>query len=152
MTDLVALEDWAGALLAKADPAQRQRITRAVGQQLRRSQQRRIAAQRNPDGGAFQPRAKSSKKFMEKAGHIRRKSMFAKLRTRKFLRVDAGLDAIEVGFSGRAAVIARRHQYGSKRRHRGTTYVTPPRELLGLTDQDIELIRDELLSYLSPSK
>ena len=37
--DLDALEDWAGVLLSKLQPAARNKLARALAQQLRRSQQ-----------------------------------------------------------------------------------------------------------------
>ena len=57
MTDnLTALEDWAAPLLANLKPAERRKLTASIGRKLRRSQQQRITAQRNPDGTAYAPR------------------------------------------------------------------------------------------------
>ncbi|WP_255213944.1 phage virion morphogenesis protein, partial [Burkholderia pseudomallei] len=54
--DLQALERWAGGLLAKLSPAARRQLLRELGRDLRRAQQSRVAAQRNPDGSAYEPR------------------------------------------------------------------------------------------------
>lgn len=59
--NLNALEDWAGAMLAKLSDAERSKLTRKIALELRRRQKRRITSQRNPDGTAFEPR-KGAKK------------------------------------------------------------------------------------------
>ncbi|MNF16366.1 Phage virion morphogenesis family protein [compost metagenome] len=58
---------------------------------------------------------------------------------------------ISVGFTGRIARIARVHQYGLKdRAEPGAPDVRyDKRELLGFTEVDINLIRDEILAQLS---
>ncbi len=43
------------ALLAGLEPAARKRMMRELAQQLRRSQQKKIRVQRNPDGTAYEP-------------------------------------------------------------------------------------------------
>lgn len=149
MTDnLRALEDWAGALLAKLEPGARRQLNQQIGRELRRSQQQRIAAQLNPDGSAFAPR--KPRQLRAKKGRIKRK-MFAKLRQAKHLRVTSTADAIGIGFMGRVARIARVHQYGLRDRpERGQTDVQyDRRELLGFTDADLDLIRDRLLEHLT---
>lgn len=146
--NLRALEDWAGALLAKLDPGARRQLNQQIGRELRRSQQQRIAAQRNPDGSAFAPR--KPRQLRAKAGRIKRQ-MFAKLRQAKHLKVQSSADAIAIGFMGRVARIARVHQYGLRDRpERGQADVQyDRRELLGFTDADIDLIRDRLLEHLT---
>ncbi|WP_253074395.1 phage virion morphogenesis protein [Paraburkholderia tropica] len=47
---LQALEQWASALLSRLAAPERRKITLGVAHDLRRSQQARISAQRNPDG------------------------------------------------------------------------------------------------------
>jgi len=151
MNGLEAIESWAGALLVKLSPAQRAAVARKTGMALRRAQSRRIAAQRAPDGSAYALRAKSSGRFRQKAGTIKRRSMFAKLRTTRFMKIETSAQAVGVGFLGRAAKIARTHQYGARRtsRRTGRTYVTPKRELLGFSDHDLKIVRDTLIEHLS---
>ena len=149
MTDnLHALEDWSGALLARLEPGARHQLNQQIGRDLRRSQQQRIAAQLNPDGSAFAPR--KPRQLRAKKGRIKRK-MFAKLRQAKHLKVQSSADAIAIGFMGRVARIARVHQYGLRDRpDRGQAEVQyERRELLGFTDADLELIRDQLLEHLT---
>ncbi|MGX1020896.1 phage virion morphogenesis protein [Pseudomonas sp. Y3 TE3536] len=57
MADLNALEEWIDTLLQHLKPSERTKLTRSVGQQLRRSQQQRIIAQRNPNGSPRMIRA-----------------------------------------------------------------------------------------------
>lgn len=146
--NLRALEDWAGALLAKLEPGARRQLNQQIGRELRRSQQQRIAAQLNPDGTAFAPR--KPRQLRAKKGRIKRQ-MFAKLRQAKHLKVQSSADAIAIGFMGRVARIARVHQYGLRDRpERGQADVQyDRRELLGFTDADLDLIRDRLLEHLT---
>ncbi|MCQ4302671.1 phage virion morphogenesis protein [Stutzerimonas frequens] len=146
--NLRALEDWAGALLAKLEPGARRQLNQQIGRELRRSQQQRVAAQRNPDGSAFAPR--KPRQLRAKRGRIKRQ-MFTKLRQAKHLKLQGTPDAIAIGFMGRVARIARVHQYGLRDRpERGQADVQyERRELLGFTPADLELIRDQLLEHLT---
>lgn len=150
MADLEALEDWAAGLLGQLQPAARNQLARSIGQALRRSQQQRIIAQRNPDGSKYAPR--KQRNLRGKQGRVKRKvKMFQKLRTASFLKMTGDGNAISVGFSGRIARIARVHQFGLKdRAERGAPVVSyEQREVLGFTDADIDLIRDGLLLHLT---
>lgn len=146
--DLRALEDWAGALLAQLEPAQRRKLTQAVARDLRRSQQRRIATQQNPDGNAYAPR--KPRQAREKAGRIKRK-MFSKLGQAKHLKLQSTADSVAISFLGRTARMARIHQYGlrDKPGRNSPDIQYERRELLGFTAADRELIRDSLLAHLA---
>lgn len=149
MDDLDQLEGWAGPLLAKLQPDARRTLARTIGTELRRSQQQRIAEQRNPDGSAYAPR-KRSKGLRDKRGRIKRSVMFAKLRTSRWLRMTTNPNAIAVGFVGRVARIARVHQEGltDKVNSEGTLARYARRELLGFTEADRKRIRDRLIDHL----
>lgn len=147
---LETLEDWASGLLGQLEPASRNKLARSIGQALRRSQQQRIIAQRNPDGTKYVPR--KQRNLRGKQGRVKRKvQMFQKLRTASFLKIQGDGNAISIGFSGRIARIARVHQYGLKdRAERGAPEVKYElREVLGLTDADLDLIRDQMLAYFT---
>lgn len=147
---LETLEGWAAGLLGQLEPASRSKLARSIGQALRRSQQQRIIAQRNPDGSKYVPR--KQRNLRGKQGRVQRKvQMFQKLRTASFLKLQGDGNAISVGFTGRIARIARVHQYGLKDRpEQGAPDVRyDKRELLGFTEADIDLIRDELLNHLT---
>ena len=146
--DLQALEDWVAPLLAKLEAKERRRLARTVATALRRSQRERIKAQRNPDGTAYTPR--QPQKWRAKQGSIRRKAMFSKLATTKWLKATTHGDAAVVGFFGSVARIAKTHQYGLRDRvdRNGPTIDYPQRELLGFTEADRVLIRDTLIDHL----
>ena len=79
-SNLEALETWAAVLLARLEPGERSKLARTIGQELRRSQQKRVMAQENTDGSRYAPRKKRD--LRGKQGRIRRKlAMFKKLRT-----------------------------------------------------------------------
>lgn len=148
--NLEALETWASVLLERLEPGERVKLARNIGQELRRSQQKRVMAQENPDGSKYAPRKKRD--LRGKQGRIRRRlDMFKKLRTASYLKIRGDSNAVTVGFTGRIARIARVHQYGLKdRAERGAPDVRyDQRELVGLTNADIDIIRDCLLSHLS---
>ncbi len=82
---LETLEDWARPILRALEPGPRTALARSLARDLRRSQQKRVMAQRNPDCSAYEPRKK--RELRGKQGRIRRKiKMFQKLRTVRYLR------------------------------------------------------------------
>lgn len=147
--DLQQLEDWVAPLLARLDTKQRRQAARTVATALRRSQRERIKAQTNPDGSPFTPR--KPQKWRQRQGGVRRKAMFTKLRTAKWLKATAHGDTAVVGFFGNVARIARTHQRGLRDRvsRDGVVIEYPQRELLGFTEADRELIRDTLIDHLA---
>lgn len=150
MTDeLQRLEDWVEPLIRQLSPAQRRTLARRVARDLRRSQQQRIREQRNPDGSAYEPRQAS-----QAQGRIRRRAMFRRLRTARYMKVRSTPQAAEVGFSGRVARIARVHQKGLRARVApdGPRYDYPQRQLLGYASEDQALIRDSVLHHLEEGK
>lgn len=149
MDDLHQLEQWASPLLAKLQPAARRTLARAIGAELRRSQQQRIAQQRNPDGSAYAPR-KGEKRLRDKVGRIKRGAMFERIRQAKHLKVQTDADQIAIGFMGRVARIAHVHQEGLTDRvsRDGPSVRYERRQLLGFTATERGHIRDLLLDHL----
>ncbi len=149
--DLQALEDWAGALLNQVQPAERRKVTQSIARELRRSQQQRIAAQRNPDGTPYAPR-KPRQQLRAKAGRIKQRKMFAKLRTARYLRLQSDASSIALGFAGRVSRLARIHQYGlrDKPGRNSPDIQYQRRQLLGFSDAELEMIRDQLVAHLVP--
>lgn len=149
MSDFSPLDDWLQALLSRLSPAQMVKVNRIAAQRMRQEQRERITSQKNPDGTSFAPRAPA---LRSKRGTVRRKAMFAKMRTARHMKMTVTSDSLAVGYSGRNAVIARTHQYGATRKDRsGRRYVTPSRRLLGLTNQshdDLATIYLEALAVL----
>jgi len=151
--DLQRLEEWAGALIAKVQPAQRRQLVRQVANELRREHARLIAQQVAPDGTPY-PARKNRKELRGKAGRIKRQkaAMFSKMRTNTYLQVQADASQASVGFFGKVARIARVHHEGlqDKVAPRGPSYKYPARPLLGFTTSDEFLLRECLLRYISP--
>ena len=145
--DFSDVQAWAAALLALR-PAERRRVNRAVAVELRRTEGQRIAAQQNPDGTPYAPRR--TKNLRGKRGAIRRK-MFTRLRTARYLRVEASDTDAVVGYSGRVARLALVHQEGrSDRPARGQKPVRyPRRKLLGFTERTREMVLDTLARHLA---
>lgn len=143
---------WTEPLLAALSDGERLKLARTLGNTLKRSQARRIVAQQNPDGTSFEPR-KSPTTAAERASRTRRRirnTMFDKLRTARFMRLRVTAGELSIGFIGRAARIARIHQYGEADQVQpgGPTITYPQRELLGFSDADMELVRDTIMTHL----
>lgn len=140
-------EDQLASLLANMDGKARRQLARDIARPLRQSQQRRIAAQLNPDGSAFEKR---KPQLRQQKGKLRR-TMFSKLRTAKYLKTEAKPDAAVVGFVSQVGRIAAVHQYGLRDRAQkgGPEVQYPERQLLGLTDADIEAISDATIKHLA---
>ncbi|HHT4257803.1 TPA: phage virion morphogenesis protein [Klebsiella variicola] len=147
MAELQEVDAWLDALLAGLEPAARKRMMRELAQQLRRSQQKNIRMQRNPDGTAYEPRRVTAR---TKQGRIRRQ-MFAKLRTTKYLKAIASQDAASVEFESRVQRIARVHHYGLRDRvsRKGLVIRYAERQLLGINSEVKALIMDVLKEWLS---
>lgn len=147
MAELQEVDAWLDALLAGLEPAARKRMMRELAQQLRRSQQKNIRMQRNPDGTAYEPRRVTAR---TKQGRIRRQ-MFAKLRTTKYLKAVASQNSASVEFESRVQRIARVHHYGLRDRvsRKGPEVKYAERRLLGLNNVTENIIRERLFFYLS---
>lgn len=93
---------------------------------------------------------KSGGKFRRK-GRIRQVAMFRKLRTARNLRSDATDQEAWIGFTGRAAEIARVHQEGlqDKPAAKARPVRYAKRTLLGLTDADRARALDMLLDFVA---
>nr|DAI54645.1 MAG TPA: virion morphogenesis protein [Caudoviricetes sp.] len=139
------------ALINNLSPQARRQLARNIGQALRKNQQARIARQENPDGTVFEQR-KPRKEFGKKKGRIKRKAMFAKLRTARYFKIQSNANEVSVGFNGSSAMIAKVHQYGlmsspSKTKDFKVRYAQ--RELLGFSQSDLDIIEDLVIEQLS---
>ncbi len=77
--------------------------------------------------------------------------MFAKLRTTKYLKTAATADSASVQFAGQVQRIARVHHYGLRDRvsRKGPEVRYTKRQLLGFDSTAINLIKEQLLTYLA---
>ncbi|HIG6779101.1 phage virion morphogenesis protein [Klebsiella pneumoniae] len=146
MAELQEVDAWLDALLAELEPAARKRMMRDLAQQLRRSQQKNIRMQRNPDGTAYEPRRVTAR---TKQGRIRQQ-MFAKLRTTKYLKTFASQEAASVEFESRVQRIARVHHFGLRDRvsSKGPEVKYSQRRLLGFNNEEEVNIKDILIYWL----
>ena len=103
MATIEQVQTRLNALIDNLSPQARQQLARRIGQQLRKSQQARIARQQNPDGSKYEPR--KQQKLRGKQGRIKRKAMFAKLKTARFLKIRTNANEVNLGFTGSAANI-----------------------------------------------
>ncbi|QEU31535.1 MULTISPECIES: phage virion morphogenesis protein [Pseudomonas] len=145
--DLTALETWLNPLLAKLEPQERTKLAREAAREIRKNQTKRITAQKNPDGSAFEKR--KPRDLRSKQGRIKKK-MFMKLKMARYLKAQGSEQAVTVGFTGRIARIARVHQYGLKdRAERGAPNVHyARRELLGLSEDELKAVRDLIIDHI----
>lgn len=141
--NLLALDEWADAQLARFTPAARRKLSQLIARELRRSQQQRIARNENPDGSAYEARKPRP------GGKLRRK-MFPKLRLAKHLKLKVSAESISLAYFGRTGRLARVHQYGLRDRAQpgapDTQYAQ--RELLGLSPDDYDMIRAHIIDHL----
>lgn len=148
MNELAPFEARLAGLLHSIEPAARRQLARVIATRLRASQARRIADQLNPDGTPYAPRRP---RLRRKKGFIRRK-MFSKLRTARWMKIEATPEAAVVTFASQVQHMAQVHQRGLRDRvdRKGGPEVTyPQRELLGLTDLEIAEIEDAVLAQLA---
>ena len=137
-----------GALVGALEPAARKALALEIAKGLRQSESRRIAAQQNPDGSAFEPRKPQLRHRKKKL----RAGMFAKLRTTTYLKAEGSSDAAVVRFASEVERIARVHQFGLRdrvNRRRDLEVAYPRRELLGFTKSDIEFIDRLVAAHLA---
>jgi phage virion morphogenesis protein len=147
VSNLHELDAYLVGLLGKLEAPQRRALARAIAVELRRRQSARIAAQRNPDGTAYEPR---KPQLRHKRGGIRR-SMFTRLRMAKYMRIEASPHAAVITFAGKVRRIASVHHFGLRDRvnANGLTAQYPARELIGLNSDDIRRITNLLLLHLT---
>lgn len=150
MDDLTALETWAAPLLARLQEGERRKLARKIGTALRRSQSQRIAKQQASEGTPYAPR---KEQLRDKAGRVKRKKMFAKLRQAKYFKVSASPNEVSVGFMGRVSRIARVHQEGMTEQVRpgGPRVTYAKRRLLGISEHDKEEIMNLILGKFANS-
>lgn len=151
MSLIAPVEARFGALVSALAPAARAVLAKAIATQLRQSQMKRIAAQLNPDGSAFEarkPQLRHQKKNL-------RAGMFGKLRTAKYLKANGTAEGAIVSFTRDVERIARVHQFGLLDRVSRKTELEveyPERRLLGVSSEDetslAHLIADHLARAL----
>lgn len=141
-------------LLNNISKSRRRLLYQQIGRELARSQRRRVKAQQNPDGSAYEPR-KTPKRIKSNKGRVKKSgAMFEKITKPKFMRLHYDNEGISLGYSGSVAVIARIHQQGLVGRVRKDWNLKvkyASRELLGFTDEDRQMVENYVIKALSGS-
>ncbi|MEW6166061.1 MAG: phage virion morphogenesis protein [Pseudomonadota bacterium] len=145
---LAAFDARVAGLLAALEPRARTGLARDIARELRASQAARIAAQKNPDGSAYVPR---KPQLRHQRGGLRRRAMFAKLRTARWLKIEPTPASAVVAFANQVQRIAQVHQRGLRDRvnRNGQEIDYPARQLLGFTDAEIGAIGTRVLDHLA---
>jgi len=146
--DIDALSGWAEPLLRKMQPTERRKLMKSIARELRKSNQERMKKQEGPNGESWEPR---KSRIGGKSGGIRKKAMFTKIRTSKFLRINTSPDVAGLLFSGAVGRIARIHHYGLRAKvdKNGPEYDYPSRPLLGTSRQDLDMIAEKILEHVT---
>ncbi len=143
--DLSRLDAWFGRILQGLEPGQRRKAALKLGQALRRSNLKRIAANVQPDGSPMEPR----KPRKDARGRLRKKAggtMFQGLRFAKHWRIDADQDGVEI--TAKSPIVDRNasvSQFGETaivgrlRNRTPIRYRYPERLLLGFGPEDEDL-------------
>jgi len=142
---LQQLGDQAAALLKQLSAPERRKLAAELARTMRATQAERIRANKQPDGTAMVPRKPRAKR-----GSIRRK-MFAKLVKPAWFKATATTNEAAVEFTGSANRLATVHHFGLRDKINGKEVQYPERQLIGITDADIDRVEDALLKHLTRS-
>ncbi|WP_151957394.1 phage virion morphogenesis protein [Acinetobacter guillouiae] len=147
MAELQALTDHLGVMLNQLSDVERRKLEMGIARKLRATQKKRITKQTNPDGSAYIPR---KFRLRDKKNKIKNK-MFNLIKNAKYMRIERTPEGIAIGFAGRVAFIAGVHQFGlrDKVEKGGPIVQYARRELLGFTPEEMNMIEEEVLNYLS---
>lgn len=147
MAELQALTDHLGVMLNQLSDVERRKLEMGIARKLRVTQKKRITKQTNPDGSAYIPR---KFRLRDKKNKIKNK-MFNLIKNAKYMRIERTPEGIAIGFAGRVAFIAGVHQFGlrDKVEKGGPIVQYARRELLGFTPEEMNMIEEEVLNYLS---
>ncbi len=144
-TNLTELQPWLKTYLDRLSPQSRKQLLRQLGTGLRQVNQKRMTAQTDPDGQIWE--ARKQQPHHDKKQN--RKKLFLRLRQARRLRTKVFSDSLRVGFSGRAARIARIHHYGLREQLKYGPANYPARELIGINDIDRQMIEKMITNHIA---
>lgn len=147
MDSLEHLANWVDPLLDKLSPRQRRSLLKQLAVELRRANQKRIAAQQSPEGIGFTPRKQGHRE--NKKSSQKKQPMFNKLRRARFIKLAVSPEQATIAFAKRAAKIAAVHHYGLQETENGQSTRYAARPLLGFSTEDHSLINDFFIRHLS---
>ena len=152
MDDLDRLSTWAAPLLAAMQPQQRRQLARQIARELRADNAKHMRAQVAPDGSPWTPR--KAQPARAQRGQLRAGAMFTKMRLARHFKTRATDGEAAAYFTGMAERIARVHHYGLRDRVTpgGPTHEYAQRQLLGITPEFAQRVRDMIIDHLAASK
>lgn len=147
MANLELLTEHLGTMLKQLSDSERRKLEMHIARKLRASQKKRITSQKNPDGSVYIPR---KERLRDKKNKIKNK-MFNVIKNAKYMRTERTAQGLAISFAGRVAFIARVHHFGLKDKvdRDGPVVKYASRELLGFTNEEIKMIENDVLDYLS---
>ncbi|NCG53722.1 phage virion morphogenesis protein [Serratia fonticola] len=146
MNDSLEVDAAIAAILLNLSPSSRKKMLGNVSRHLRRSQQKRITKQQNPDGSAYVPR----KRMRDRNGNLRGK-MFNRMKMARNMKAFGTQNDAVVTFKGPSMRKEEVHQFGLRDRtsSRGPEIKYPARELLGFTNTDEKQIFDLIITLIA---
>lgn len=147
--DLTRLNELFDGLIQQLSPVARKQLSRDIARQLRATQAQRIKQNIAPDGSAFEAR-KPQPAWAKRIGAIKRKLMFQKIIRQKYLKPEYSSQGASVGFTGFISLVATEHQYGLRGRiNERISAKYPQRELLGFTQNEIDMIEEAIVNHVA---
>jgi phage virion morphogenesis protein len=126
-------------------PAGRKKLLIATARRIAAENRKRIAANITPEGTPFEPRKKrKGKKYP--------KRMFLRLRRARWLKTKTWPNQARLYFAGNAASVAAVHHYGLRDRIERKIALKikyPARPLLGLSENDKQIIENTVLDHIA---
>ena len=150
--DLEKFEKWVATAINSLSPGKRKSLFIRIGKILRKNNQKRISAQTDPEGQKWEPRKQRPQRG--KTGQIRaKKKMMLGLRKARRMKLKSSPEGTTVGFEGRNAKIAAVHHTGGMDAvsKGGPKIRYPIRQMLGFSGHDRQMIRREIIEYVSES-
>jgi phage virion morphogenesis protein len=137
---------WIDHAIWALSPAGRKKLLRDVAREVRRRNQQRITRQTDPDGNKWQPRKP------DREGNIRgAKKMMLGFRKARRMLINVTPSSASVGYRGKTASIASVHHYGASDyvEKGGPRIKYPERPLLGVSSEDLRMIRRKLIDAIA---
>lgn len=150
MDDLSYLPEHLQQIIDGLSDGELNRLKRQIATKLRQNQSKRIAAQQNADGSSYAPRKVQQTLPGRRPRRVRR-MMMAKLKNISNMRIEHNGAGFSIAYGGRMAGIASVHQFGltsTVSAKRGTSAVYPVRELLGISDDDKQMIDEMVVEFV----
>lgn len=150
MDDLSYLPEHLQRIIDGLSDGELNKLKRQIATKLRQSQSKRIASQQNADGSSYAPRKVQQTLPGRRPKRVRR-MMMQKLKNISQMRIEHNSAGFSIAYGGRMAGIASVHQFGLTSivsAKRGTSAVYPVRELLGISDEDRQMIDEMVLEFV----